>query len=398
MSDVTMNDRFSNSPSNTLVELNHATRRMIQPQLSLDLIGSSVDVHARCKPAKGLGNDFYDCIQKENGDLVFFIADVSGKDLDASLFAVAACAYLRAYAAQYESAVDMADRVNGALCQHNPGSLFLKCFMGVYQEKTAQLSYVNAGYPSLYLLRQNQIQTLPSTNGVAFGVDPKSYYQEEIYQLEAADRLFMFSNYLNTLHNQRAESYEGRLHQQILKASTAQGIEWIAGIEQDIDQFLEGADSDDDLILVLLAVKERAVTVGTQLKVHFKNDISELTKLKDVVTLYGSANHISDDIQLSINLALEECITNTIFYGYTDHNPHLIYVTFLKENATVQVLIEDDGVAFDPLTQAPAHNDEASLDDMAIGGLGIKFVKTIVDQIEYKREADRNILSLTVSL
>jgi serine/threonine-protein kinase RsbW len=51
----------------------------------------------------------------------------------------------------------------------------------------------------------------------------------------------------------------------------------------------------------------------------------------------------------------------------------------------------DDAKAFDPLT-AKEPDITASLEDRPIGGLGMFFVKTLMDEVRYKREADRNHL------
>ena len=59
----------------------------------------------------------------------------------------------------------------------------------------------------------------------------------------------------------------------------------------------------------------------------------------------------------------------------------------------MQIQIEDDGKEFNPLSYAEPDTD-LSLDDRKIGGLGIHFVRKIMDDITYIRSDNKNILTL----
>jgi serine/threonine-protein kinase RsbW len=55
--------------------------------------------------------------------------------------------------------------------------------------------------------------------------------------------------------------------------------------------------------------------------------------------------------------------------------------------------IEDDGRPFNPL-ETPPPNVGASLPEKPIGGLGIHLAKTMMDSMAYRREAEKNILTI----
>jgi anti-sigma regulatory factor (Ser/Thr protein kinase) len=63
---------------------------------------------------------------------------------------------------------------------------------------------------------------------------------------------------------------------------------------------------------------------------------------------------------------------------------------------TVVATVTDDGRPFDP-RDAPAPDLEASLDTRRVGGLGMHLVRSCMDAIEYRREGDLNVLTLTTS-
>ena len=56
--------------------------------------------------------------------------------------------------------------------------------------------------------------------------------------------------------------------------------------------------------------------------------------------------------------------------------------------------ISDSGIPFDP-TQQPEADVSLSVDEREIGGLGIYLVRQLMDRIVYKREDEKNILTLT---
>ncbi len=56
---------------------------------------------------------------------------------------------------------------------------------------------------------------------------------------------------------------------------------------------------------------------------------------------------------LELNLVLEEVVTNIISYAYNDALPHRIMVFLEKEDDRVRMMIEDDGLEFNPLEVPP---------------------------------------------
>ena len=112
-----------------------------------------------------------------------------------------------------------------------------------------------------------------------------------------------------------------------------------------------------------------------------------------VVERYADTHQLPQAMAMNVNVVLEELLSNVIFYGYQDHDEHLIYVTFDYSDTELSVIIEDDGVPFNPLEQE-AVDMSTSLEDTDIGGLGIHFVKSLTKSADYSREEDKNKLVL----
>jgi serine/threonine-protein kinase RsbW len=126
-----------------------------------------------------------------------------------------------------------------------------------------------------------------------------------------------------------------------------------------------------------------------RLILRIANDVAELSRVAESVDRYCDENGVPADAAFNINVVLEELLMNTISYGFTDAKPHEIEVTIVKGRETITVEISDDGQAFDPL-QAAAPDLNAPLAERRIGGLGIHFVKTLMDTVEYRHADGRN--------
>ncbi len=128
-----------------------------------------------------------------------------------------------------------------------------------------------------------------------------------------------------------------------------------------------------------------------------KNDFSELQSLGRQIESVGHALNLSKRCLFEINLALDELFTNIISYGFNDGNEHRIEVSLSAEDEVLSVVIVDDGVAFNPTVRQTPPLPEA-VDDCRVGGLGIYLIKNLMDEVCYRREGEKNILTLKKKL
>ena len=102
------------------------------------------------------------------------------------------------------------------------------------------------------------------------------------------------------------------------------------------------------------------------------------------------------DLSYRVNLALEELVINIMDYGF-EGGDHEIEITLISEDDTLTIQIVDGGSAFDPLNDAPVPDVNAPIDDRPIGGLGVYLVRNMMDDMQYRREGDRNYLTLVAN-
>ncbi len=100
-----------------------------------------------------------------------------------------------------------------------------------------------------------------------------------------------------------------------------------------------------------------------------------------------------------MQIAVEEIFVNIASYAYTnsDLDPNdqnaIIRLDFEEEEKLITVEFTDRGVPYDPLKK-PDPDITLSAEERQIGGLGIFMVKKSMDDMTYRYEDDKNILTL----
>ena len=135
--------------------------------------------------------------------------------------------------------------------------------------------------------------------------------------------------------------------------------------------------------------------MSANLSIKIETRLKELERIFTAVEEFGQKHDWSPDAIFRVNLVLEELAINIIHYGH-DEGIHEIDITLTSQPDALTIEIKDDGRHFDPLNDAPAPDVTSALEDRPVGGLGHHLVRTMVDEIHYRREGTRNHSTLTV--
>ncbi len=120
-----------------------------------------------------------------------------------------------------------------------------------------------------------------------------------------------------------------------------------------------------------------------------------LYALISFVISYASEHGFAGEKIHSIELALEEVLVNIIKHAYNECGIEGTIEISCRKDDTGSLIIEimDSGMPFD-IFSVREPDISADIDERQIGGLGIFFVKKLMDDVRYRRENDRNILTL----
>jgi anti-sigma regulatory factor (Ser/Thr protein kinase) len=127
--------------------------------------------------------------------------------------------------------------------------------------------------------------------------------------------------------------------------------------------------------------------------ITLRNDLAELRRLAEALEEFGKSHGLSTAVVHKINLILEELVTNTVLYGYEDEDEHHIVIRVATDGDDVHLEVEDDGRPFDPL-QVPPPDITRPVEARPVGGLGIYLVRHLAENIAYRRERGRNVVTI----
>jgi serine/threonine-protein kinase RsbW len=129
------------------------------------------------------------------------------------------------------------------------------------------------------------------------------------------------------------------------------------------------------------------------LTLRLPNRLAAIGEAAEEIERFCAANGVPPATAGHLNLALDETITNTIEYAWPDGGEHQILVSLTIASGEIVAEVSDDGAAFDPL-EVPPPDLESDLEARPIGGLGVHFVKTLMDAVAYRRTGGRNVLTM----
>jgi anti-sigma regulatory factor (Ser/Thr protein kinase) len=128
-------------------------------------------------------------------------------------------------------------------------------------------------------------------------------------------------------------------------------------------------------------------------EIRLRNDLAELRRLGREVENFAAAHHLSSGLIHAFDLSLVEWVTNIISYGYAEPGEHWIEIRLAAAGDQVRAEVVDDGREFNPLAHPPA-DTSVPLENRPIGGLGIHMIRKLMDQVEYRREGGRNMVTM----
>jgi anti-sigma regulatory factor (Ser/Thr protein kinase) len=124
---------------------------------------------------------------------------------------------------------------------------------------------------------------------------------------------------------------------------------------------------------------------------------SELPRAIRWLDGFAAANRLPERTRLDLQIVLDEVISNIVKYAYPGPAAKPVRLRLDLDDAIVELLVEDDGVPFDPLS-VPVPDVDARLPGRNAGGLGIHLVRHLTDAVVYTRVAGCNRLRVTKKL
>lgn len=129
----------------------------------------------------------------------------------------------------------------------------------------------------------------------------------------------------------------------------------------------------------------------------FKNEEQELSRVAEFVEGICDELQLDMHVAMKLQLAIEEMVTNVIFYAYPKGTSADITLTAESDGKELTFVLSDSGKPFDPTAKSDADIDVNPM-DREQGGMGILIVKNIMNEVSYQRLGDTNLLTMKKKL
>lgn len=120
---------------------------------------------------------------------------------------------------------------------------------------------------------------------------------------------------------------------------------------------------------------------------------SELERLCAFVAEGADAAGLSAQARDHVQLAVDEAATNVIQHGYGGEGDDSFNVRWKAEPGVLTIVITDQAPPFDP-GSIPEVPTPSNVDDLSVGGYGMRFIRQVMDEVDYVYRDGANRLTL----
>ena len=233
------------------MEIAREVQERLFPQEMPNIAGASLA--GACRAALGVGGDYYDVFNLEDGRLGLAIGDVSGKGISAALLMASLRASLRGVSLNTpRNFAELMHKVNVLVYEASASNRYATFFFAAYDPRSRRLDCVNAGHNPPILLRNGEVIRLEA-GGPVVGLLPFAPYVEQTLTLEPGDVLLLYTDGISEAMTHDDEEWgEERMIVAARKVRDQSADEILRALFAAADKFTAGAPQHDDMTLLVL--------------------------------------------------------------------------------------------------------------------------------------------------
>jgi phosphoserine phosphatase RsbU/P len=233
-------------------------QRRLMPMVSPAI--DDAELAWRWEPAWTVAGDYYDVIDAGRGRWALCLADVSGKGMPAALIMSNVQATVHALTAEGLPPERVVSGLNELLVPRVRRESFVTMFYGVYDSRSGDLVYVNAGQnPPLFQTSSGVTSRLEPTGPVA-GMFQGARYTAKTVSIQPGDALVVYSDGVTEYENAPGEEFgEGRLREVIGRTASQSAEDICTAVISSLQNFGNGRPYGDDVTLVVLSRRKGLV-------------------------------------------------------------------------------------------------------------------------------------------
>jgi sigma-B regulation protein RsbU (phosphoserine phosphatase) len=336
-------------------------------------------------PAHEMSGDFYDYFDLADGRIAFLIGDISGKGLDAAFLMVRVASLLRWVGKEAPQPARWLARANAELCQTLREGRFVCALVGQYDRASGEVVIASAGFPPALLHDAEGFDEF-TADGPPLGIMPDVVYTQRHVQLgEAA--LYFFSDGATDARDASEQCIGAGGVRSLIRRHGALAPEpRLRALIGDLKRL----DLVDDTTVLLLQ-EPRGEAAQVLLDLRFPARAEQLREVRAQLRQALDEQSVGPEMRDRIVLAVDEACTNVIRHAYCGECSEAIGLHLSRERDMLVFEVRDNAPAVDP-----ARITSRDLGDCRPGGLGVPFIRALMDDWQLLPGADGrgNVLRL----
>jgi serine phosphatase RsbU (regulator of sigma subunit) len=146
---------------------------------------------------------------------------------------------------------------NYLVTTHEQTNMFATLFLGVLDQKTGQVTYLNAGHNPPYVVSAGKIKARLKASGPAVGMFAGANFLIQQTQLDPGDCLYTFTDGVTEARALDGEFFQEKRLQVLLEEPIESPQSLLERIEEHLSEHTSGAEPNDDI--TMLAVWRKPV-------------------------------------------------------------------------------------------------------------------------------------------
>ncbi|MDR1551208.1 MAG: SpoIIE family protein phosphatase [Holosporaceae bacterium] len=218
-----------------------------------------VEIWADTIPAAEVGGDFYDFFWLSETRLGIVMADVSGKNVSAAMFALIAKTLIKSFSRIYSSPAECFDNVNRTLYNENAASMFVTAIYGIVDMEEKKLIYTNAGHLPIIVVRPGQPpELLECDPGLPLGISEDVIFVNSTHEFAPGEFIMLYTDGVPEAADKNGNEYDyERFNDVLQKNATLPPSLLTTALIESIRKFAGGASQSDDITTLCLKYRLR---------------------------------------------------------------------------------------------------------------------------------------------
>jgi len=213
------------------------------------------EIYAKTLPAIFVGGDYYDIVERNDGNYLIAFADVSGKSVPAALLMSSIRTIVRNFGNYTDEILDFVHRVNRMITNDTPIDQFTTMVLMLLDVKKMKIEVCNAGHnPVIILEKKNGSKKIEAT-GIPFGIIANFEYETVTLNLGKGDTIFMYTDGISEARNINGEEFG---HDRILtilnNVKSKSSKEIVEEIIEEVTKFSKGMNQHDDITAMAIKI------------------------------------------------------------------------------------------------------------------------------------------------